>query len=136
MKMPTELEKAKIEKELERLVAKYGRGQELDLEWRSRDITRYYETMGRKMKLAGEVDTKRKVIKIYTDDFKEALDVVVHEFFEYIFDKLITPTDVLFNEVTDGFQRAFNRIRYDDKETFIKLLVKMERKERKKNKCS
>jgi len=61
---------------------------------------------------------------------QEALDVVVHEFFEYIFDKLVSPADILFNEVTEGFQRAFNRIRYEDKETFIKLLVKMERRER------
>lgn len=130
--MPTKIETEILQRELERLVAKYGRGQELDIEWTPKRVERHYASMGRIMTLAGEVDLKRKVIKVYTADLQEALDVVVHEFFEYVLNKLIRPADILFNEVTEGFQRAFNRWRYEDKETWIKLLVKVERKERKK----
>jgi len=126
------LQKKILERELKRLVEKYGRGKELDLEWIPQRIERYYSTMGMIQELKGELVREEAVIKVYTEDLEEALDVVVHEFFEYIFDQLLHPIDILFNEVTKGYKRAFNRIRYKDKESIIKLLVKIEKEERKK----
>lgn len=123
-----------LEMELNRIIRKYCRGRELILKWMP-EVGRkviYSEEFGKELRIAGEV--KNNIVYIYESDVIEALDVLEHEFFEYFLDELLSMSDIVFNEVMDGYVKAINRIRYKNKESLINTLVEIEKEERKK--CS
>lgn len=125
----TALIQAKLEEELSRLVIKYGRGKELKVVHKPRNITR--TIIGKTLELCGEVIDH--TIYVYDKKMEEALDTVDHEYFEYVFNIVfVRRHQTIFNAMIDGFTTAFEKEFYSDKEAFIETLVKAESKERKK----
>jgi len=119
-----------LEKELERLVTKYGRGKELNVIHDPIEVER--TLIDQTCRFQGEVINQ--TIHVYDETLEEALDTLVHEYFEYIFDIVfVRRHQNLFNAMIEGFTKAFEKEFYADKEGYIETLVKVERKERKKN---
>lgn len=120
-----DLEKA-LKKELKRLVAKYGYGKETNLKWMPQKIVN--NIMGRKREIHGEVVDMDLVV--YRQKENEAKHALRHEYFEYVIEKVFLGRYIdLFNEVTEGYQRAFKLLAYRDKESFIEILCKIEEEE-------
>jgi len=125
----TTLIQASLEKELRRLVIRYGRGKELKVIHDPRHVRG--TVIDRKCDIQGEVIDR--VIYVYDKKQEEALDTLDHEYLEYVFDVVfIRRHQSLFNAVIEGFTKAFEKEFYNDKEAFIESLVVAERKERKR----
>jgi len=124
----TTLIQASLEEELRRLVIRYGRGKELKV---VHDPRRVRGTVIDKMKdIEGEVVDH--TIYIYVEELENSLDILAHEYFEYVFDIVfIRRHQNLFNAIIKGFTEAFEKDFYADKESWIETLVANEREKRK-----
>ena len=116
--------KAALNKELKRLVKKYGFGREASVVWMP-TAEGLAEMFGETKELSGEVIGSKLII--YEHTLSRALNTLTHEFFEYIFHRhLVSP----YTNIISGLETALQKTIYEDKEMFIDTLVKMEEKER------
>jgi len=118
-----------LEKELDRLRKKWGRGKELNVVWMPPKNSKYKTTVsyGKTYELCGEVDKTSKTIYIYTKELEDSLHTLRHEFFEYILDmELISDYVNMYNYMRLGFEKAFMESAYSRKEALIEALVKRE----------
>ena len=118
-----------LEKELTRLQLKYGQCNEYKVDWRPCHKTTEMP-YGANAELNGEVDKINHTLCIYCTDYNEALHTLLHEFFEASFDMLVQPYVELYNQVQRGYENAFMRTTYQNKEGFIERYVKVEEQAR------
>lgn len=122
----------KLEKELDRLVKKYGRGVELRLNWEPIGYREWYDDKWQVTHHEeGRYVKEAHTIEVYSVTLEDAIETLRHEYFEYLLDEIIAPGDVLFNEMSKAFCRAFSMTRYQDKERLIESLIKHEKEDEK-----
>jgi hypothetical protein len=115
-----------LEVELARLQQKYGRGKELTVEWMPSDKTQG-SLFGMDGELYGEVLKLDRKVCIYCSEHEDAMHTLRHEFFEYMFEtELIGPYVELYNQMYQGFEKAFAKTQYTRKEALIEILVERE----------
>lgn len=115
---------SKIQKELEAalayLVERFNAGKELNLVYAPTKKT-YNRDL--ESELDGEYDHQSKIIYVYAMHKKRALEVLFHEYLEYILEThIVRPWEL----VVKNLQRTITRLTYESKETFIDKLVKSE----------
>lgn len=120
-----------LQKELDRLVDKFGFGKECNLRWIPKKIVQ--KLFGEERTISGEVVGRD--IYVYNEELEEALDTLDHEFFEYIFGKQIIDRYIdAFNIITEAYGKVIEKGAYEDKEALIEIFCNLERKEREKQK--
>ena len=117
-----------LEKELERLKIKWGRGKELKVQWMP-CVKKNAMPYDKDVELRGEVDKVNRCLMVYDSELEDCLHVLRHEFFEYMIDcELVSPYVTLYNQMQRAFEKAFMETAYPRKEAVIEILVENEEK--------
>ena len=100
---------ARLKEELERLKGMLGVGHELRMVWSPSSDS----------KLSGEV--KGNVLYIYESDGFRAVDVLRHEFIDYLVSEAVEP----YRSVTNKLIQLLNEVAYKNKEKVVEALIKL-----------
>jgi len=100
---------AKLQKELERLKNRLNIGHELRVVWNPTSNSR----------LSGEV--KNATIYVYEQEENKAIEVLKHEFIDYIISQTMEP----YKTVANTFIKLLNETAYKKKEEVVDALLKL-----------